>query len=160
MEFWNSEAFCDDVKRVIKQKYWEERMKSLFIEKVSGYVRRILVYGNLDDTIYAVQQMKTSIVQCAERFGKACVVVYNGLDPSIGFRLHTMAFFFEEYVEEVSTADPMAVQLFCDEEIEEFSNSDVRLIKNVIMASTDASIDVGNCIQIIISDNVITFYIC
>ncbi|ABP96959.1 putative cell-cycle link protein [abaca bunchy top virus] len=158
MEFWNSEAFCDDVKRCIKQKYWEERMKSLFIERVSGYVRRICGYGNLDDAIYAVQQLKTSIVQCAERYGKACVVVYSGTDKLMVYRLHTMAFFFEEYVEELKTADPLTVQLFCDEDISEFVESDVRYCKNVIMASTDEHVSINKCIQIVISDNVITFY--
>nr|QWM97793.1 putative cell cycle link [Banana bunchy top virus] len=159
MEFWESSAMPDDVKRVIKEIYWEDRKKLLFCQKLKCCVRRILVYGDLDDALAAVKDMKTHIIRYSEYLKKPCVVICCLTNKSIVHRLNTMVFFYHEYIEELGGDYSVYQDLYCDEELPasltEEEDEEV-IYRNVIMSSTEEKISWSECQKIVISDYDVT----
>nr|WET17326.1 cell cycle link protein [Banana bunchy top virus]WET17327.1 cell cycle link protein [Banana bunchy top virus]WET17333.1 cell cycle link protein [Banana bunchy top virus] len=159
MEFWESSAMPDDVKRVIKEIYWEHRNKLLFCQKLKGCVRRILEHGNQDDALDAVKEMKTSIIRYSEYLKKPCVVLCFSNNKSIAYRLNTMVFFYHEYIEDLGGDYSVYQDLFCDEELPYSSTEEEDeevIYRNVIMASTEEKISWSECQKIVISDYDVT----
>nr|WEA82916.1 cell cycle link protein [Banana bunchy top virus] len=159
MEFWESSAMPDDVKREIKEIYWEDRKKLLFSQKLKSYVRRILVYGDQEDALAGVKDLKTSIIRYSEYLKKPCVVICCVTSKSIVYRLNSMVFFYHEYLEELGGDYSLYHYLYCDDVLSSPSTdeSNVRLIyRNVIMASTHQKFSWSDCHIIVISDYDVT----
>nr|ARD25094.1 cell cycle link protein [Banana bunchy top virus] len=159
MEFWESSAMPDDVKREIKEIYWEDRKKLLFCQKLKSYVRRILAYGDQEDALAGVKDMKTSIIRYSEYLKKPCVVICCVSNKSIVYRLNSMVFFYHEYLEELGGDYSVYQDLYCDEVLSSSSTEeeDVGVIyRNVIMASTQEKFSWSECQKIVISDYDVT----
>nr|AHF48261.1 cell cycle link protein [Cardamom bushy dwarf virus] len=155
MDRWEEDVYPDDVKRVIKEYYWRSRLNLLFCEKVKRQVRRILGFGDFDDAMLAVKEMKTSIVALAAKMKKDSVVICEVTNKLVANRLNTMSFFYHEYVEDQGDTYSVDVVLFCDEEIPSSSENDEEnvIYRNVIMASKDEKISYESGIWIVIGDD-------
>nr|AHF48250.1 cell cycle link protein [Cardamom bushy dwarf virus] len=158
MDRWEEDVYPVDVKRVIKEYYWRSRLNLLFCEKVKRQVRRILGFGDFDDAMLAVKEMKTSIVALAAKMKKDSVVICEVTNKSVANRLNTMSFFYHEYVEDQGDTYSVDVVLFCDEELPSSSENDEEnvIYRNVIMASKDEKISYESCIWIVIGDDGVT----
>nr|ANV20588.1 clink protein [Banana bunchy top virus] len=159
MEFWETSAMPDHVKREIKELYWEDRKKLLFCQKLKSYVRRILVYGDQEDALGRREDMKTSIIRYSEYLRIMCVVICCVSNKSMVYRLNSMVFFYQDYIEEVGGDYSVYQDIYYDEVLSSSSTDeeDVGVIyRNVIMASTQEKFSWSECQKIVISDYDVT----